>query len=168
MFLGPTTETCRAPAVSPQPMQDTHTHGHHSAHRGQGQGQRFLLSQSHMQRGREERCRLTFPGEGYLSTAGAGWTTGYWGPRILWDPGSHFHSNPAYADAHESPIGGRRENWAQAWDTGSHWGHLDLRGKTEGKTPPASGFLRVEGHRLLAARSKALEIKKYSHSHPAS
>ena len=135
---------------------DTRTCGCHSAHRGrgqgqdQGQGQRFLLSQSHTERGREERCRLTFPGGGYLSTAGAGWTTGY-----LWDPGCQFHSTQACANAHQFPTGGGgKENWAQAVDIGSHWGHPDLRGKTEGRNPPASGFLRVEDHRILVGRSK--------------
>lgn len=38
---------------------------------------------------------------------------------------------------------------------GLHWGHPDLRSKTEGRNPPASVFLRVESHRLLLGRSKA-------------
>lgn len=46
------------------------------------------------------------------------------------------------------------DNWAQAVDSGSHWGHPDLRGKTEGRKPLASGFPTVEGHRLLATEVK--------------
>lgn len=103
-----------------------------------------------MRSGKEERCRLTFPGGGYLSTAGAGRATGY-----LWNSGSHFRSTQAFADAHKSPVGVVGEKWAQAVESGSHWAHPDLRGKTQGREPPASEFPTVEGPRLLVGVSKA-------------
>lgn len=72
--------------------------GLHFAHRGQGQ--RFLLSQSHVGRGKEERGRLMFPGGGYLNIAGAGWATGH-----LRNSDFYFYSTQAFTDAYKSPTG---------------------------------------------------------------
>lgn len=145
MFLGLIAVTSPPPpSASPWPTQ---THTLWPPLCPQRPGPEVLLSQSIC--GEEERCRLTFPGGGYLSIAGAGWTTGY-----LWNSGSHFHSTQAFANAHKSPVWVVGENWAQVVDSGSHWGHPDLRGKTEGRKPPASGFPRAEGHRLCIGGSK--------------
>lgn len=47
------------------------------------------------------------------------------------------------------------ENWAQAADSGSHWGRPDLRGSPEGRKSPASEFPAAEAHGFLAGVRKA-------------
>lgn len=147
MFPGLTPVTSPTPSASPWPHAHTPTVASTLPAEARAGG---FAESKHMRRGKAERCRLTLPGGGYLSLAGAGWTTADSGPR----PPTSIPPTPSLmlTGPQEGLMG---ENWAPAAGSGSHWGHPDPRGRIEGRKPPASEFPTAEGHRPLAGGRKA-------------